>query len=63
MSEEVAEDECMEGRSEEEEKGTGHVHIYIKGLRYRVIISTGAFEGLRHRFETTRYLRCPKGTR
>ena len=38
----------MEGRSEEEEKKTGHDLIYTKGLKHRVIISTGAFEGLRH---------------
>jgi len=42
----------MEGRSEEEEKKTGHGLIYTKGLRHRVIISTGAFAGLRHRFLT-----------
>jgi len=28
----------------------GHGLIYTKGLRHRVIISTGAFEGLRHQF-------------
>jgi hypothetical protein len=42
----------MEGRSEEEEKKTGHGLIYTKDLRHRVIISIGAFEGLRHRFLT-----------
>ena len=48
---EAAEDD-RRGAWKEEEKKTGHGLIYTKGLRHRVIISTGAFEGLRHRFVT-----------